>query len=99
MHALLLGFAALVILLFLLHSFTTANTGRVARHIRLAVGTIVMAIAIAFFVRGAAAYGFPLATFALWLLLRRPSTQTMASPGGGNTSRGAHRSSRDGTRS
>ena len=86
MHALLLGFAVLIIVLFALHSFTSANTGRLARQIRLAVGAIVMAIALALFARGAAAYAFPLATFALWLLLRRPSMQTMASPGSANTS-------------
>ena len=57
MHALLLGFAALVIVLFMLHSFTSANTGRLARQIRLAVGALLMVIALALIVRGGAAYG------------------------------------------
>ncbi|MGI9424473.1 MAG: DnaJ domain-containing protein [Hyphomicrobiaceae bacterium] len=70
MHALLLGFAALVILLFFLHSFASANTGQVARQIRLGVGTILIAIAIALASRGAAAYAFPIGTFGLWLLFR-----------------------------
>lgn len=70
MHALLLGFAALVILLFFLHAFATANTGRVARQIRLGAGAILIAIAIALALRGAAAYAFPIGTFGLWLLFR-----------------------------
>lgn len=81
MHALLLGFAALVIVLFLLHSFTSANTGRLARQIRLAVGALLMVIALALIVRGAAAYGLPIATFALWLLLR-PARSGGAMPSG-----------------
>ena len=86
MHALLLGFAALVIVLFLLHSFTSANTGRLARQIRLAVGALLMVIALALIARGAAAYGLPIATFALWLLLRPARSGGAMPPGPGQTS-------------
>lgn len=82
MHALLLGFAALVIVLFALHSFTGANTGRLARHIRMAVGVIIMAVAAALMLRGAAGYAIPLATFALWLLIRRGGGGATAVPSG-----------------
>lgn len=74
MQALLLGLAALVIVLFVLHSFTSANTGRLARHIRLATGVIVMTLALALMARGGMALGLPLATFALWLLFRGPAS-------------------------
>ena len=86
MHALLLGFAALVIVLFLLHSFTSANTGRLARQIRLAVGALLMVIALALIARGGAAYGLPIATFALWLLLRPGRSGGAMSSGPGQTS-------------
>ena len=82
MHALLFGFAALVILLFLAHSFTTANAGHVARHIRMAVAVIILAIAAALAVRGALGYAAPLAFYAFWLLFRRPPSLSSTSPAG-----------------
>ena len=82
MHALLLGFAALVILLLVIHSFTTANTGQVARQLRMAAATILLAIAAAFAVRGAFGYAAPLAMYALWLLFRRQPGVASSSPSG-----------------
>ena len=82
MHALLLGFAALVILLLLIHSFATANAGQVARQLRLAAGTILLAIAAALAVRGALGYAIPLAMYAFWLLFRRQPSLSPQSPGG-----------------
>ncbi|MGI9524450.1 MAG: DnaJ domain-containing protein [Hyphomicrobiaceae bacterium] len=67
MQALLLGFAVLLIVLFFLHSIAGANSGKLARHIRWGVGTIILAIGVALLVRGAVAYGLPLITFAIWL--------------------------------
>lgn len=82
MHALLLGFAALVILLWFVHSFATANTGQVARQLRMAAATILLAIAAALAVRGAFGYAMPLAAYALWLMFRRQTGVSTAAPQG-----------------
>ncbi len=86
MHALLFGFAALVIVLFLAHSLTTANTGQVARHIRRAVAVIILAVAAALAVRGALGYALPLALYAFWLLFRQQPGSAVNSPPPGQTS-------------
>ena len=68
MQYLLFGLAALALALFALRGFTFASTPALARSIRLAGATVAFAGAVAFAIRGSAAYAIPLAMAGLWLL-------------------------------
>ncbi len=68
MPYLLLGFAALVVVLVLARLYTRANPQVLARQLRILAGVGVFAIAFAFAVRGALGYAGPLAALGAWLL-------------------------------
>jgi hypothetical protein len=68
MQFLLLGLAALVVVLFVIEGFTRANPAVMARQLRLAGGAIVLAIAAVFLVRGLEGPALLLGALGSWLM-------------------------------
>jgi hypothetical protein len=78
MQAILLGMAALAIVLITLRAFAQANTAHLARHLRVACGGLALAGAAALLLRGALHLALALGMLGLWLL----SGQRLSSFGG-----------------
>ena len=90
MQYFLLGLVALALGLLLLHGFTRANAGVLARQIRVGVGLVALVAAAALLIRGMVSLAMPLAAFGLWLVWGR------ALPGGGRPQKSPGQTSRAG---
>jgi hypothetical protein len=68
MQYFLLGLLALLAGLFLIHGFTRANVPKLARRIKIALGSAALAGSALLLARGVVMYALPLAVLGIWLL-------------------------------
>ena len=68
MQYLLLGFAALVVVLILMRVYAGADARALARRLRIAAGLVLLAAAAVLVLRGFAGYAISLAAFGVWLI-------------------------------
>ncbi len=87
MQYLLLGFAALILGLFLLHAFTRASPARLARLIKLVLGFAFSAVALVLAARGAGMVAGLFGALAAWLLLSPSGGGAVTAQPGAQTSR------------
>lgn len=87
----LAGIAALLLAIWALNRFKTANPATIARALRLGAGGAVLAASVVLGLRGAIAYAMPLAMLGIWLVSGQGRTPWGSLPGtgpaGGQTSR------------
>ncbi|HKZ96647.1 MAG TPA: DnaJ domain-containing protein [Hyphomicrobiaceae bacterium] len=88
MQFFLLGLAALVLVLLTTHAFTRANPAAMARQFRIAGGSVALAGAALFLVRGMTGPALLLAAFGSWLLGWGAAGSWGAFPGSGRKSPG-----------
>lgn len=86
MQYVLLGMAALVLVLMALHRFTRANPAVLAGRMRMAAGVAAAAVAVGLLLRGAAGYAMPFVMLALWLFSAAGGRGWPSFPGGGGPS-------------